>query len=637
MNFLAHLYLARPREVAPPLELVGNLMPDLVRGRLPADLPAPVAAGVDRHRAVDRWCDAHPAFGRTRRRLTSSLAPTQGRFAGIVADVLFDHALSLRWSEHHELPLPDFIASCYAGLTDPDATAVMPPRMAAAVTLMVEQDWLGRYRTDAGLTATFRQMSERFSQRFDRAVSLDTTIEHLPQQRDALLSDFDELFASLVQRIDGIAKPARRYDPGMTTTTSVLKPVALGLTPSFGFGDRLGLATPGHLAALKADGGPIAGIFAQQSIREMTRTQRSATEVMTAAVAALSAAGFDQSWGADADHLKTPADVDVTADAGFVFFTIDPSDHVDQKADNYDAATVDAKYIAPPWAEQYLGQTLKAGDTVSLTFDELTVKRAAVKYGKAIEHALELAAYIKSAAEQRGQPHEIEVSIDETDQPTTLHEHYIIADQLRQAGVNVVSLAPRFIGELEKGVDYIGDVAALEASLADHAAIAEHLGPYKLSLHSGSDKLSMYPALGRATKGRFHVKTAGTSYLEALRVVAIEDVALFRRIVDFSRDHYDTDKATYHVHATLGSAAPQGDIKDDHALIGEYLEHWDDVPANTGFTKPGRQILHCTFGSVVTDTDLGPALRQCLAEHPGTYEAVLKDHFARHLQALRAG
>ena len=82
--------------------------------------------------------------------------------------------------------------------------------------------------------------------------------------------------------------------------------------------------------------------------------------------------------------------------------------------------------------------------------------------------------------------------------------------------MKLVSLAPRFIGDFEKGVDYKGDLAALETSLADHAAIAEMLGPYKLSLHSGSDKLSMYPAFARATKGRFHVKTAGTSYLEAL-------------------------------------------------------------------------------------------------------------------------
>src|SRR5258706_4285204 len=92
------------------------------------------------------------------------------------------------------------------------------------------------------------------------------------------------------------------------------------------------------------------------------------------------------------------------------------------------------------------------------------------------------------------------------------------------------------------------------------------LGPYKLSLHSGSDKLSIYTAFARQTRGRFHVKTAGTSYLEALRVVARHDVALFRRIVEFSRGRYENDKATYHVSATLGSVPPASDPPDGQAL-----------------------------------------------------------------------
>ncbi len=425
-----------------------------------------------------------------------------------------------------------------------------------------------------------------------------------------------------------------------TSSTSAaaqaLQPSALGLAPSFGFGDRLGSATPGHLASLKA-APAIKGVFAQQSIREMARTQRTPAQVMTAAAEALAAAGFADAWGADADHLKTPEDVDYTADAGFTFFTIDPSEHVDQKADNYAAAEIASRYEAVPWAEQYLGKTVDVTGGSPITFDELTVKRAAVKYGKAIEHALELAAYIKAAAAKRNQPHEIEISVDETDQPTTLAEHYIIADQLVKAGINLVSLAPRFIGELEKGIDYIGDPRELEASLGQHAAIAQQLGPYKLSLHSGSDKLSMYTAFARATKGRFHVKTAGTSYLEALRVVAIHDEALFRRVVTFSRDRYNTDRATYHVHATLDSAPPEDAVGDKHALVGEYLEHWADVPSGKGFTKPGRQILHCTFGSVLTDAALGPAVHDCLTAHPDTYRDVLADHFSRHLEALAAG
>ncbi len=421
------------------------------------------------------------------------------------------------------------------------------------------------------------------------------------------------------------------------STTSTPRATALGLAPTFGFGDRMGMATPGHLEALKRDGEGILGIFAQQSIREMTRTQRTPTQVMSCAAEALAAAGFADAWGADADHLKTPADVEITADAGFVFFTIDPSDHVDQKADNYSRQEIEAKFQPQPWTEDYLGKEVKLDGAPPIKFDDLTVRRAAVKYGKAIAHAIELAAYIKSAAAKRGQPHEIEISVDETDQPTTLAEHYIIADQLLRAGVNLVSLAPRFIGELEKGIDYIGDPGKLEKSLADHAAIAAQLGPYKLSLHSGSDKLSMYAGFARATKGRFHVKTAGTSYLEALRVVARHDGKLFRQIIEFSRQRYDTDKATYHVHATLDSAPPSAHVSDDHELERIYLECWDDVPEGKGFTNPGRQILHCTFGSVLTDATFKPLIFQILEEHPDTHRDILADHFGRHLRALRSG
>ena len=416
--------------------------------------------------------------------------------------------------------------------------------------------------------------------------------------------------------------------------------VPLGLEPSFGFGDRIGTATPGHVAAMKRSGAGIQPIFPQQSIREMTRTNRSATEVMDDAMRGATAAGWTGPIGADADHLKTPADVDVTAAVGFTFFTIDPSDDVDQRADDYDEQTLRAKFAAArdsaPWYESYLGKTLDLPRGSKIELSEEACMRAAVKYGPAIARAQSLGDYIKQVNEAKGADFEIELSVDETDQPTTLAEHYIIADQCLQGGMKLVSLAPRFIGDMEKGVDYKGDVAALEASLNDHAAIADLLGPYKLSLHSGSDKLSMYAALARATKGRFHVKTAGTSYLEALRVVAIHDEALFRRIVQFGRSRYDTDKATYHVSAT-NDRVPEDAGLDVKKLEQTYLECWADVPQGVGFTEPGRQILHCTFGSTLTDPDLGSAIRSILESHPDTYTEVLADHFSRHLEALASG
>jgi hypothetical protein len=416
--------------------------------------------------------------------------------------------------------------------------------------------------------------------------------------------------------------------------------VTLGLAPSFGFGDRIGLATPGHVEAMRRAGNGIEPIFPQQSIREMTRTQRTPQQVMDDALNGAMAAGWTGRIGADADHLKTTEDVDVTAAVGFTFFTIDPSDDVDQQADDHDEATLREKFAlageTAPWYDSYLGQTIDLPTGTKIELTEESCMRAAVKYGPAIQSALRLSDHIYSVHESTGRDYEIELSVDETDQPTTLSEHYIISHQCLNGGMKLVSLAPRFIGDLEKGVDYKGDVEALEASLNDHAAIAELLGPYKLSLHSGSDKLSMYPALARATQGRFHVKTAGTSYLEALRVVARHDEPLFRRIVRFARSRYDTDKATYHVSATNDAVLDEVGL-DAVRLEKVYLERWANVPEGLGFAEPGRQIMHCTFGSTLTDPELGPAVRSVLESNPETYTEVLADHFTRHLESLAAG
>lgn len=404
----------------------------------------------------------------------------------------------------------------------------------------------------------------------------------------------------------------------------------LGLAPSFGYGDRLGLATPGHLQAQREFAGPIQPIFAQQSIREMTRTNRTPQGVIGDAAAVLEAAKYSAAWGADADHLKSPADVDATAAAGFLFFTIDPSDYVDGRADNYSSVELANKFAAArgdcPWVEQYRGRAIAVADGPKIDFDKLTLQRSAVKYGRAIAHAIALGRHIDHVMAARGEAYEIELSIDETPHPTTPAEHYIIAEQCLAAGMRLVSLAPRFVGEFEKGIDFKGDLDSLERSLKQHAAIARQLGPYKLSLHSGSDKLSMYALLARATRGLFHVKTAGTSYLEALRVAARHDAALFRRIIDHAREKFPVDRATYHISASLDRVPPPSEVADAQKLEQIYLNDND-----------GRQILHVTFGSILRHESLGAALRGVLIGEPQTHARVLTDHFARHLQALRAG
>ena len=416
-----------------------------------------------------------------------------------------------------------------------------------------------------------------------------------------------------------------------------VSPTILGLQACFGFGDRIGMATPGHVAAMNRAGKGIAPIFPQQSIREMQRTGRNPTQVMNEAMQGAIHSGWTSPTGADADHLKTNQDVDVTATAGFTFFTIDPSGCVDQKADNYDEATLRSKFDSirsqTAWYQAYVGRRIALPNGTSIHLTDHACMRAAVKYGAAISHAISLSNYIDSVQTKAHRDFEIEISVDETDQPTTLAEHFIIAEQCLKGGMRLISLAPRFIGDFEKGVDYRGDLKALEQSMHDHAAIAKLLGPYKISLHSGSDKLSMYGILAKATQGAFHVKTAGTSYLEALRVVAKHDPKGFREIIDFARGRYDIDKATYHVSATLKDA-PLTHESTDLELEQAYLECWSDVAPGKGFTQLGRQILHCTFGSVLTNSRLGPLVKDCLIAHPETYTEVLEDHFSRHLVAL---
>ena len=411
-----------------------------------------------------------------------------------------------------------------------------------------------------------------------------------------------------------------------------LRPRPLGTQTSAGLGDRLGLATPGHVRAVRAVGGAIAPIFPQQSIREMARTQRTPIEVMDDATWGMFAEGWQGGTGADADHLKTTDDIDATLPVGFSLFTIDPSAHVDSAADADDLAALRGKVAALPWAEledseaalrqRYVGQSF-AVEHLKVAFDEAVVLRAAAKYGKAVAHVAKLSRHLLKAAGPR--PVELEVSVDETDTPTTPAEHYWVASELGRLGVAWVSLAPRFVGRFEKGVDYIGDLDELETDIAAHAAIARHFGPYKLSLHSGSDKFSVYPIAARLARGLVHLKTAGTSYLEALRTIAALDPSFFRAIYAFARERYDTDKVTYHVSAELERAPRAKEVEEDE--LPELLEHFH-----------AREILHVTFGSVLKETapDGKPRFKDrffaLLREKPESYAANLERHFVKHLK-----
>jgi len=406
----------------------------------------------------------------------------------------------------------------------------------------------------------------------------------------------------------------------LRTLLPSLQPKPIGLATSAGFGDRLGVATPGHVRATQRYGAGLTPIFAQQSIREMTRTKRTPQEVMDDATWGAFEAGWRGTVGADADHQKTVYDLDHCAAAGFTLFTIDPGEFVDDGAHHALPGDLEQRVAALPWAElettrtdfeRYSGQTFELeGRSLVLTRED--VLRAAAKYGRAVLHVTRLYRYL----EAKGVPFELEVSVDETETPTTHAEHAVVASELKRLGVVWISLAPRFVGRFEKGVDYIGDIQELKRDLAGHAALARTLGPYKLSLHSGSDKFSVYPLIAEATGGLVHLKTAGTSYLEALRVVALHAPELFREILALGRERFLDDRASYHISAELGRV-PEADAPQDHELAT--LLDQDDA----------RQLLHVTFGSAL-DHYKG-ALLEVLSTHEAAHYKALEQHFGNHL------
>jgi hypothetical protein len=413
------------------------------------------------------------------------------------------------------------------------------------------------------------------------------------------------------------------------------RPQILGLTRCFGAGDRLGLAGAGHIQAGRLSGKGIGLVLAQQSARELTRTERTHQDVIDAATWAVLQEGYHQPWGADADHLKTFDDVDAAAAAGFTMFTIDPGDHVDDHADRADSTELTLKYNDLPWdaletngdsmRQAYVDKTFELSGGISLasaTPDDLL--RAACKYGRAVGHS---AAMARRIAETMGdRPFEIEVSVDETASPTRVFEHLFVANELKRLAVpNLVSLAPRFIGEFEKGIDYKGDLDAFEETVRQHVAVARDYGPYKLSIHSGSDKFSVYPIIAQHAGNLVHLKTAGTSYLEALRVIGQVDADLFREIYAFAYERYDDDRASYHVSAKLAQVPKPEDVREDE--MAGLLDRVDT-----------RQVFHVTFGAVLTTKgdDGNWLFRDRLlttldANEEAHYEALIA-HIGRHMR-----
>ncbi|GHV55108.1 hypothetical protein AGMMS49579_17120 [Spirochaetia bacterium] len=221
---------------------------------------------------------------------------------------------------------------------------------------------------------------------------------------------------------------------------------------------------------------------------------------------------------------------------------------------------------------------------------------------------------------------DFEISIDETVSITTPLQHYFVARELIDAGVSFATMAPRFCGEFQKGIDYIGDLKQFEKEIKIHAVIARHF-KYKLSIHSGSDKFSVFPSIGKETRGIFHVKTAGTNWLEAMRVVAVVDPALYREVHRYALSAFDEATKYYHVTTDLSKIPDVDSLKDA------------ELP-NLFNQNDARQLIHITYGLILSkkNSDGSFAFKDKLYKlwnaHAQVYADALIKHIGKHLDLL---
>lgn len=398
-----------------------------------------------------------------------------------------------------------------------------------------------------------------------------------------------------------------------------LNPVsAKGKSISIGLGDRLGLASAGHIQTIKETG--IFPVLAQQSMRELNLTGRTYPEVLKDAIVAVFQEGYKDGFGADGDHLKHFSEVQEAINDGFTMITLDCSEHINNDVDRMSDDEVSRLYNEFPedirayFESKYLGQSFDI-DEFTIIFTAEDLMRTVLIYNESINFA---ATVYHNAIKACGRDIDFEVSIDETLSTTSPQAHLFTATELLDKGVVIRSLAPRFYGEFQKGIDYVGDITQFSKEFEKHYKIANKLG-YKISVHSGSDKFSVFPIIGSTTDGKYHLKTAGTNWLEAVRVIAVKEPSLYRRIHKYALSVLDDAKQYYHISAKHEHIPNIDNLSDKQ--LSFYLERDDS-----------RQVLHITYGLILDK--MREEIFAVLEKNEDAYNANIKKHIGKHLELL---
>lgn len=405
---------------------------------------------------------------------------------------------------------------------------------------------------------------------------------------------------------------------------------------TLGVGDRFGREAQAQLQAAMAasqNGLSIVPVW-NKSNREHTLIGSEPSDVRAAADAAVHALGWTGGYHVDADHigLKT---VDRFLDSSD-FYTIDVADFTGQAAPEADLEGFVSRH------QSLLGQIQIAhlAEPISLTRDDL--RSAAEKFLLAMQEAGRVFRHIAS---RRGEDQTIiEVSVDETDLPQSPAELLLILRMIADEGIPAQTIAPKFTGRFNKGVDYVGDLGQFEKEFdADLAVVSHAIKTFglptslKLSVHSGSDKFSLYPVINRLIRKHnagLHLKTAGTTWLEEVIGLAESGGGL-----PIAKEIYR--RALPRFEELVAPYAPVVDIDPARLPAVETVDSWDAATyagtlrhdqASPLYDAQFRQFIHVSFRVAA---ELGTEYLDALDTHRDIIARNVRDNLlVRHIQPL---
>lgn len=409
---------------------------------------------------------------------------------------------------------------------------------------------------------------------------------------------------------------------------------------SFGVGDRFAHQGRAQLEAfclLEQHGVVVAPVW-NKSNREHHFVGSEPLSVLAAASDAVRDKAWKHDWYVDADHIQL-ATVDRFIDCSN-FFTIDVADSIGKSASSSDMDSFVARH------GELIGRVSISGLNRELEFTSESVRRVAEKYYLATQQAGEIYRHI---ANKKGASHFVsEVSMDETDAPQTPSELLVILAALADQKIPLQTIAPKFTGRFNKGVDYVGDLTKFEEEFSeDIAVIAFAIQQYglpdslKLSIHSGSDKFSLYPIIRRCMLRSgvgIHVKTAGTTWLEEVIGLAEsggDGLKLVQEIYEYAVDHIDELCAPYASVIDIDRRQlPSRDVVRTWSgkEMAAAIRHSQHSPE---FNKHIRQLLHVSFKLAAKAGTRYTDLLQ--KNEPIVSQQVTTNIWERHLKPLFIG